>query len=1408
MLTPRQSRLAQSFQQQRSETSPSVSKLAQSMQQSGAQPAAPPGEGGTIGNILETLASPLSAAFSQKGRANLGVGAAGALSGAILHPAQALLQIPGLFSNHELGSDKAADFVKRLSEGLLTSAEEQALRMGMTEKEVMDAYAVGNFIGAILPVVGSVKVASILLRSPLQVGNALTVSSLVNESVAGALFGGLLVPSEDIDQRTKNLLSNSAMFGVGRLMLAGVTMPFKGMRAARASRLAKDGDVERLIADMENGRPFEVKTENEARGLATLLSEEEMIASSAAAQEITKSVQDERALLHAVMGSVQGNAGIVRGLGRDFPHVASMIDKFKAEFPKLKFSAVRTPGDEGYSVYFGTKGLNNKQLAELKLHGRFAGQQIEKHGAIYEVVDPTPTAKGKITVRTSDGLQTKIEADGITDNPHIMEKLDDTLMMDDLFENFRSQVETNWSKLAQTTSGEISEVDLIRQIREGRMKLTDAHRRAFDIGGAITYPEELGIVGTGKIVHPSGQSIPFKSPAEANAIMESFAGTPLAQQYKIQYDTAQVGEVARAVSKRGFEAGRMLTEGGTPTTFEDMVEAWAKQADLPVDAPDFPVMKAHFGTRLREWMWSQVPKEELSVFRKIQEEHLALIESGVIDLETAAGAKGFTVRPLGKGRVEVQDLRTGMKIPMGSEQRARDFITRMVRSDSGSFGDPFNMGSGGLAPMQMGFNITDDGIMNMDGTIPTAEEFIQDLPATSGWQNIRDMFQRFEASVGVPLFTTVFDGLDQAMSRKNQALEPWARKIGSVWSGLSVKEAVQVGRAWSEVDGSELTLNQAVQYFKNKGLSPKQINSFLEGKKVFDALFKLTGIDNSRYINLYYSKIVPYAEKYGGQVDLAKIFGSNIPPEFQAFMHYSRTGDLAMQELNPALVMHKYARTVFWDREVAPLYEKARALLIDETAPRAKHLSQAQREAIETAARRKLGDDELLLAPALNNTLKDYLNVIRGMPTTSQKKVTTWGKAFFKGLGINIEERAIEELANVMLSTQYGAALAFRPVQVVRNLTQNTWTLYPRLGGKHYSGAVQRALTQAGLEEAEAAGAIRATEAGLPLGEDAFRALMDRVPIEGTGPMSKALAGSLRAALRAGNLSRGIARKGLIPYASTDDVSRSIAYHWQKAFTAEKLELYEAGKMTWEKFLDDGLPLFHNVTKQQFTRMYNRLGRSKALQWIGKQGADEANWIYGAGAQPAWLQNAVGRQFGMFGTWSMWATELYWRRAKNATPKQFAAFHARTLALVGIFANMTMQSGYNMWSYIAPSSMLWAGGPVFDNLIQIKQIADSPMDQKASALTGLAKQVGRLSLPGQVAYSEFRDGLNSSNPAHAAMRVMIGRPLEQEHNFSLDVLYDGKKNTGIQFTTPEGEAAMRSYQGLQYPRIPLTPDEP
>jgi hypothetical protein len=1445
-----------------------------------------------VGNAAETLGwvvNPIGS-MQERGQGHIALFGAGLASGALLDPLAALSQgsalltakaeeiigIPGAFSAVTELQTKARNFFLRSKEGLYSMAEQQALEAGMTPEEIADAYGTGNFVGFIAPVSASIKGASLLLRAPVTLSRHVFAGTLITDTVAGAIYGAAFREGDTLEERGKNLLHESALFGVGRLVLNGLPLAYKAYRMKRSRDIAAGLDVDRTLRSMENSSSVVIESEETASAIARLLSEENYLASSPAAQEIIARNANEVALMTAVMDVAKSRAtgGSIRVRDASFgelvdlteasqPRIRQAIsDHFGVPFDeRIKFDVLKGP-DEEFRIFFGPKGLSNNQRRQFKREGRFEGMRVFRGSDEYRYVSKA-SREGYVKLRRADDTFVEVKATNITDLPTYTEELIPTPEVDALFQNFRETFQDNLRRLAQS-GGAITEEDLIRAVREGTLKIDDQGRRAFDVGGAIIYPEELGLAAGEDAVsavvlnrapgwRPDPTDMTGGAPRAMIVRNASAGANPMEKPWRVSYfddsfssvghqsfDTleqaaqfaqadnwipvetvtnfATSNQVRALISRRGGDLANIL-EPPPVVTFEQAFDSWVREVGIvtkeagardvrgrfvsrEILPTDIEAVRANFADRLRREMWEAVPAEDRKVFDAIRNQLDEALDKGELPFEVLAHQKGFHVERRPDGVIELREINTGAKFALGSERVAQQWIREVIRDES-SMATILEMGSNGMASISGGFrhpetawNITAENVARQTPEI---------IPQAT-FRNVRDWTIALEEKIGIPLFSRGFNALDEGATRAKNRYEPWAKQIQSAWRGISDREKNQIVEFWQKVEGQPITNDAALQIGREMGLSSKQLAAWSRARAIWDEGFKMAGLPPSRFINNYYGRVRPYVEK-NGVVDFDDIFGAEgVPGEFQFFAEMSRTGELALIETNPEIVMHKWFRSLFFSQEVKPHWDHL-AQLVDRGHGKFKKpalkIRDLPQETIAQITRMRPGIDisEPVLAKPIRDVISEYLTIIRGNPGEGLERLRWFSRKMFSSLGVEADERVMEEFFNTAMSSMYGAAMGLRASLVARNFTQTTWNLYPRLGSRHMNESLGKAMTQEGFDEAIDAGAIRLAEAGIPYGDAIFEHMQKNMVLEGSGPLSNAVAASVRLGLRAGYITRKTAEKFLIPYSSGDQMSRAWAYHWQKSHAARLLDQFENRRIGWEKFTEDALPFFSETVKGNFADMYRRLGKESALRYIGKMAADETHFIYGVGAQPAWMQRPLGRMFGMFGTWPLWAGELYLNRAWKGTWKQRAAFHARTLAITGAFGNMMVESGVDLWNWISPGSVFgWSGGPAVDHAINLKRAIEAPMDQKAAALRRLALGVGRLSLPGQLAYTDFAETMNQDNPRDAFMRLMMGRPVDSTH-FGMEYLYSGDDvpNT-IDYQNPSTREAIILPEGSK-PRL-------
>ena len=345
---------------------------------------------------------------------NLGVGA---IKSFILDPAQAVMEIPGVLEGvykeqqgkrltNIMWPGRVADFIEREKVGLLTMGEEAAFDAGLTREEVAGAVGAGEFIGTVGPIVGAIGTAKFLLRDPTSWSKYAVAGQYGTDIVAGAIYGGVLTPGEDIHSRYKHAMLDSAIFGAGRVILHGGASAYYGLRGRRAMHLKRTEEIMDIVNRIAKGEKVDIPDEELAISIMRLLSEENTILTSYEAQNLIAKFQDERALVRGMIDSAQRgvNMGVIRDVGPRWipgPKGPKQYSGRKQMLERLKrFKDTGVPGAKpapirfelmankngNYDVFFTSlgKGLTKTQKKHWLATGRVIGQQIEKGGVRYE----------------------------------------------------------------------------------------------------------------------------------------------------------------------------------------------------------------------------------------------------------------------------------------------------------------------------------------------------------------------------------------------------------------------------------------------------------------------------------------------------------------------------------------------------------------------------------------------------------------------------------------------------------------------------------------------------------------------------------------------------------------------------------------------------------------------------------------------------------------------------------------------------------------------------------------------------------------------------------------------------------------------------------------------------------------
>ena len=220
------------------------------------------------------------------------------------------------------------------------------------------------------------------------------------------------------------------------------------------------------------------------------------------------------------------------------------------------------------------------------------------------------------------------------------------------------------------------------------------------------------------------------------------------------------------------------------------------------------------------------------------------------------------------------------------------------------------------------------------------------------------------------------------------------------------------------------------------------------------------------------------------------------------------------------------------------------------------------------------------------------------------------------------------------------------------------------------------------------------------------------------------------------------------------------------------------------QFRSKGLFTYGSETENDFLRILNTRGDTEALEYIGRQAANQTQYVYGLGAQPLALQTTTGRLFGIFGTWPIWQKDLLLQNWKNTDAAGKMLMLSRYARVAGATTAMGWAWGVNIHSWMGPiAPFQWFGGGVIDPLIATKELVEAPWAQKTVAARQLLREYGSLAFPGKVLYNDITGGLQAAarkgDLRAVAASFMFGRPTNKGPHLFLSQSRQAEPNQGI-----------------------------
>lgn len=1028
--------------------------------------------------------------------------------------------------------------------GIASTAEYAALDAGIDPEDIANYLLLGNVIGYTAPILGSVKAASLLLRSPVALSKWPYVSSIITDSLAGVIFGGIYEEAEDWRNRGMHMMRESALFGMGRIVVGGPIVA-KTWRDKRFLSSIDHEEIRSVFNAISAGKKAPSLTARQNRILNVMMNEEQYLSSSVAAQQMFDTSGPHAAMIQAIIdvGDRLTLGGVLRMASDNIITTRQIIENARKHFPYLKFTPVKRPleGVKGkpthYDIYFGTRGLNNAQKAQLKAEGRFSGQMIRYGTGETDYLYVGMSKGGRAILQRLDGSGKNIyvKPEKVTDLPNFLEK--PLAAWDAPFKDFRGYYLETVEKLRKSRVG-ITEGDVIEGIRTGATQIDEGARRAFDVAGAVVYPEELGY----------------------QAMRHGVTGR----------------EVSEGILREGLKAGGPL-EPPMYLTFDDIFMSWARERGIG-KAKDLVAAKEAFSHRLRRELWEGIPQSDKNLYEKVLAEQMKLVDEMRLPPKLIAHQKGFNWETLGDDSIMLREINSGARFIFGKTDDALNWLrgVHRIEADLPAI----------IPSMRMAMGVYNSGLPDM-GALYKFDKLVTldrtDLPQATV-RNAWNWLQDVERVTGVPFWSKGMVHVDEGLTVMRARYAPYAKEISSVWGPVKMEERIQIAGIWRRAEKEGWSTAHTARELRREGVSGKGISAYIGSRRIFDKLFKETGLDANLYIDNYYSRIRPFLETLQKRDITKSLHGSKGSPKDKEFwFEFTRTGDLPKVEMDPEVVMHMYTRTLFWRNHVHEPWKTLQRMagmggkkepLRFKDLPDGKALLDMHKKVDPLA---KMTSP--VVPPHIRKVLSEYLNSVRGTPHASYQSLGEFFETFFKRLDVNVRPEIVQDMVHCLMAAQYGAYIGIRPWHIARNMTQVPWLLYGRLGNKHMGRGLENAMSLSGMEEAYSEGVLRLAEAAVPAGDAVFNALRN-VKITGDSHVGRAIAGAVTALHRGGHISRKMTQSMLTGYTSSDSLNRAWAYHWHKLHTAERLNAFEAGRTSWDKFMDDGLAYFSPVVKR------------------------------------------------------------------------------------------------------------------------------------------------------------------------------------------------------------------------------------
>jgi hypothetical protein len=475
----------------------------------------------------------------------------------------------------------------------------------------------------------------------------------------------------------------------------------------------------------------------------------------------------------------------------------------------------------------------------------------------------------------------------------------------------------------------------------------------------------------------------------------------------------------------------------------------------------------------------------------------------------------------------------------------------------------------------------------------------------------------------------------------------------------------------------------------NHKMTGRQIDIADRLDKMMEPLAKVFGIDDVKEIDNYLNHARIY---YEGNL-LKALDDFNIHKEARnLYEKMAGTGDLDAYEVDPIRAMQRFIKAGFDALYFYDGVNDARKAIRNNIA--------------------KLPEQSREQATRLANM---YIADLRGNPGAGARFTQSVVDEYFKAMGIKTSIDVRKHIVNILLATGEAAAQGFRIVAGLRDFRSTMAYYYSRFGV-----ARTTRMLELGLRGMDNTLKERAKQS-FGLDEISLKSMMEAGIVQGLSPVListplELTTSSLgRTSHKLGKFLRRVSEYGL-KFSGQKDIYQLMQYgtYLDTWSTAVKLTDQFVRKEIDKPKMYDKLKLdtYERAVAVEFDRLISQQKFDEAAKFLARQTVEEQVGIYGLAHHPAYWGNNIGRTFGQFGTWPVWARLQGQRAISRGTYKHRAAALTRFVMAEAAWYGTGIALGINFNNWFIWNALAFSGGPAAEFTEDVlKAIGGQGMDQ-------------------------------------------------------------------------------------------------